>query len=116
MKVPARWHDTEEWLRKVAEVVNELDEGKVSSNNTVTLTASSATTVVKDYRVGSDSVILFMPLTANAAAELYGATMYVTSANIDPRNHQFTITHASNSQTDRDFRYIVLGQTLNDLS
>ena len=113
MKVPVRWHDTNEWLRKVAEGVNRLADGKVASNSTVTLTANAATTVVKDFRVGKDSVILFMPLTANAAAEQGNGTMYVTAANIAPRSDQFTITHANNAQTDRDFRYIVLGEELN---
>ena len=111
MKVPARWHNVDEWLRKIAEAVNGIDEGRVSSNGSATLTASSATTVVTDRRVGKDSVILFDPRTANAATELYGATMYVSA--VAPRSSTFTITHANNSQTDRTFKYIVLGSTLN---
>ena len=111
MSVPTRWHDPEEWSRFLANAINGLLDGRVESNSSLTLTASAASTVVTDRRVGKDSVILFMPLTANAATELYGATMYVSA--IAPRDSQFTITHANNSQTDRNFRYIVLGQTLN---
>lgn len=116
MKLPVRWYNKDEFFRKVVDTVNNLIDGKVETNSTVTLTASQTSTVVTDYRIGKDSVILFMPLTANAATELYGATMYVTAANIDPRSNQFTITHANNAQTDRTFRYVLLGQTLNDLS
>lgn len=116
MKLPSRWYNKDEFFRKVIDAVNNLIDGKVESNSEITLTANQASTVVTDYRVGKDSVILFMPLTANAATELYGATMYVASANIDPRSNQFTITHANNAQPDRTFRYVILGQTLNDLS
>ncbi len=105
--VPFRHHSVEEWLRIVAEAVRGIQEGKIGSNSTVTLAASAGTTVVTDRRVGKDSVILFMPTTANAVAE----TMYVSA--IAPRSNQFTITHTNNSQTDRSYSYIVLGQTLN---
>ena len=113
MRVPVRWHDTNEWIGRIAQGVNQLVDGRVASNSSVTLTANAATTAVKDFRVGTDSVILFMPLTANAAAEQAAGTMYVTAANIAPRSDQFTITHANNAQTDRDFRYIILGAELN---
>jgi hypothetical protein len=46
---------------------------------------------------------LFMPTTANAAAEL--ATMFVSSRG----KQTFTITHANNGQTDRTFKYVVIG-------
>ena len=111
MSVPTSWGDTNEWVRKIAEGVNNLFKGGIRTNGTVTLRASQTTTVVTDRNVGKDSVILFMPLTANAATELYGATMLVT--DIAPLTNQFTITHANNAQTDRNFKYIVLGQTLN---
>tara|TARA_R110002020_G_scaffold212027_5_gene418401 strand:+ start:2240 stop:2581 length:342 start_codon:yes stop_codon:yes gene_type:complete len=113
MKVPAVWHDDAEHKRKFAEAINAIDDGKLSSNAEITLTASATSTVITDRRVGKDSVILFMPVTANAAAALGAGTMYVTTANIDPRASTFTITHPSNSQTDKTFRYVVLGQTLN---
>lgn len=112
MSVPVTWSDPKEHLRKIAEGVNQLFFGRVASNDTVTLTTNQATTVVKDFNLGKGSVILFMPLTANAAAEQGNGTMYITTANIDPINNQFTITHANNAQTDRDFRYIVLGAEL----
>jgi len=111
MKVPTRWGNTDEWLRKVSESINQIIDGKIGSNSTVTLTANAASTAVKDFRLGKDSVVLLMPLTANAATAL--ASTYITEANIAPLTNQFTITHANNAQTDRDFRYVILGADRN---
>jgi hypothetical protein len=89
--------------RQVALVVRNAMDGKLNATGTVTLTASSATTAVTDNRAGGESVILFMPTTANAAAEL--STMYVSAR----AKQAFTITHANNAQTDRTFSYVILG-------
>jgi len=112
-KVSTTWHDPIEHSRKIAETVNQILDGKLNTNSSFTLGASSATTVISDYRVGAHSVICFHPLTANAATELAAGTMYVTAANIMPRSNQFTITHANNAETDRDFRYTLLGSEIN---
>lgn len=95
------------WARQMTAWALRVMRGKTANFGTVTLTASVASSVVTDEKCTTGSVILFDPLTANAATELYGATMYVLSAN--RRKGSFTITHANNSQTDRDFRYIILG-------
>ena len=55
--------------RTVAEIVNNLVEGK--SNNTGTFdlaTGGATTTTIYNERIGFDSVILFAPLTLSAAA------------------------------------------------
>lgn len=80
-------------------------DGRTNNVNNITLTENVATTVVTDARVGADSVILFMPKTANAAAEVGAGTMYVSSRG----KETFTITHANNAQTDRDFEYAIIG-------
>ena len=55
--------------REVAEVVNNLVEGKINSTGTVTLaTGGATTTTLTDRRIGPDSVILFMPVSVAAAA------------------------------------------------
>jgi hypothetical protein len=89
--------------RQIALVVRNAMDGKINSTGSVTLTASSTTTLVEDSRAGGDSVILFMPTTANAAAEQ--TTMFVSVR----AKQSFTITHANNSQTDRTFSYVILG-------
>lgn len=112
-KAPLEQESEREWLRKNAIAINQILEGRINSTGTVTLANGAATTVVTDRRVGNDSVILFMPLTANASAEIGAGTMYVGTANIAPRSFQFTINHANNAQTDRSFRYVILGSEQN---
>lgn len=86
-------------------VVRNLVNGKVNSLGTVTLDASSATTTLSDPRIGPDSWIGFMPTTANAAAELGAGTLYVSSRG----DGTATLAHANNAQSDRTYRYVVLG-------
>ena len=83
----------------------QLRDGKINATGSVTLTASAASTAVTDARVGGNSMVLFMPSTANAAAEQGAGTMYVSSVG----KQTFTITHANNGQTDRTFSYAVFG-------
>lgn len=91
--------------RETANVVNLLVDGKINAAGEVTLSASTASTTVTDYRVGSESVIVFTPTTANAAAEQGAGTMYLSARS----KQSFTITHANNAQTDRTFIYLVIG-------
>ena len=91
--------------QQVAFVVNNILDGKINSTGTVTLTASTTTTTISDNRVGENSVILFMPTTANASAEQGAGTMFVATR----AKQSFTITHANNAQTDRTFAYSVIG-------
>lgn len=93
--------------RRIYEVLQALRSGKTENVGEVTLTANAASTAVTDIRVSPQSVIVWHPRTANAAAELANGTMYVTDANM--ANGSFTVTHANNAQTDRDFRYAVIG-------
>ena len=88
--------------RLVAEVVNRTIEGGLNSTGSVTLTTSSATTAVTDVRVGENSVILFMPKSSTAAAEL--TALYVSARS----NGSFTLTH-NNSGTTRAYEYIIIG-------
>ena len=91
--------------RQTAQAVNLLIDGKFNAIGSVTLTASAASTAVTDYRAGPDSVIVFTPTTANAAAEQGGGTMYLSAR----AKQGITLTHANNAQTDRTFLYIVIG-------
>ena len=91
--------------REVATIVNNILDGMINATGTVTLTASAASTAVTEDRAGATSVILFMPTTANAAAEQAAGGMYVSSRG----KQTFTITHANNTQSDRTFDYIVIG-------
>ena len=103
--VPTTYRDVKAHLRLVVNGLKELADGRVNSVSSVTLTASSATTVVTDPRVGPNSSIFFEPQTANAATEQAAGGMYVSSKG----DQTFTVTHANNAQTDRRFGYAVLG-------
>ena len=110
--VRTSYKNKEDAEREFSGGINSLRLGKINTIfDSVTLTANVASTTITlpPGILSATSFISFMPLTANAATELYGATMYVTSANIDPANNQYTITHANNAQTDRTFRVAIFG-------
>lgn len=94
--------------REVALAIAQLIKGKINSVGTVTLAASVASTVVPESLVGDNSVILLMPQTAHAAAELGNGTAYIAPADY-VRGVSFKITHANNAQADRVFGYALLG-------
>ena len=94
--------------RAIATAVNQLIKGKINAVGTVTLTASATSTVVANALAGEGSVILLMPQTPHAAAELGNGTAYIAPAD-SVSGASFKITHASNSQTDRVFGYVILG-------
>ena len=86
--------------RTVANVVNNILDGKINSTGSITLTNSSATTTLSDDRIGGDSVILFMPTTSNASL----TTIYVTAR----QKGQATLNHA-NATTTRSYEYVIFG-------
>lgn len=92
-----------EWLRQVALAVNLLIDGRSNAIGDVTLMANQTTTIITDLRVGKDSRILLMPITANAAGTL--TTTYVSAVG----KQTFTITHTNNTQTDKTFKYAIIG-------
>lgn len=101
------WDDVARTLKNMINVINRINRGKFNCTGTITLTANAATTVITDNRLLIDSTLVFDPMSANAATELYGATMYVLEANRN--NGAWTITHANNAQTDRKFAFAILG-------
>ena len=46
-----------------------------------------------------------MPTTANASAEVGAGTIYVSAR----AKQTFTLTHANNGQTDRTYKYAIIG-------
>ena len=62
--------------RTVAEVVNGIMNGKTNNTGSITLaTGGATTTTITDRRIGPESILLFMPLTASANGDSvpYGA-------------------------------------------
>lgn len=92
-------------LKKFAQAINQLAQGRSNAVGSVTLTASAASTVVTAITCAVGSVVLLSPLTAHAAAELAAGGCYISSVG----EKTFTITHANNGQVDRTFGYVCLG-------
>ena len=88
--------------REVAEIVNNLVEGKSNNTGDFTTAVSATTTTLYDERIGYNSVILFTPMNDKAAQEM--DKLYVSSLN----KGYAVITHASNAHVC-DFKYIVVG-------
>lgn len=91
------------WLRQVAAAVIALYDGRSNNVGDVTLTANSATTTLSDERISAQSVITFMPRTANAATGM--TALYVSARG----KQTATLTHANNAQADRTYSYVVTG-------
>ena len=103
--VPVSWTNSLDGLRRLATAINQIIDGRSNARGSFTITENTGTTVVTDQRVGTDSVICFMPLTVNAAAAIAAGAVYVSSRG----NGTFTLTHANNAQTDRTFEYSITG-------
>ncbi|MFA6134661.1 MAG: hypothetical protein WC869_11665 [Phycisphaerae bacterium] len=88
--------------RDTARTINQILDGRINSVGSVTLTASTTTTVIADPRAHVNSKVLLMPTSANAAAAL--ATTWIAAAA-----RSVTVNHASATSTDRSFGYVLLG-------
>ena len=98
---PTYWGAVEEGLRKVAEVVNSLRDGKINSVGTVTLTANSTTTTLTDPRINPNSKISLTATTSTAAAS---TGLYVTAGT-----GSAVITHNSTADANKTFAFAIFG-------
>lgn len=91
------------WVKKTADAVNAILNGRRNNVTALTLTANAASTTLTDARIHPDSHLDLTPRTANAAAAL--ATTYISARTTGSA----TITHANNAQTDRTFTVEICG-------
>jgi hypothetical protein len=96
---------TELLWSQALQTINSLINGRANNIGSFTLTANATSTAVTDIGFESQQIIVWMPTTANAAAEIAAGGMYVSAR----ANGTFTVTHANNAQTDRTFSYIRQG-------
>lgn len=94
-------------LRRQYEVLQAIRRGKIECVTELTLTAGTTTTTLNFKGLSPQSVVIFDPKTANAAAELAAGTMYVLTANRG--NDAWTVTHANAGTTDRTFQVACIG-------
>jgi len=92
-------------LAKIVRSVRELASGRSNATGIVTLAVSAVSTTVTDINCAAGSVVIPIPLTANAAAELGNGTMFLSAT----ANGSFTFTHANNAQANRTFAYVIAG-------
>lgn len=100
-------HHISEWVKDVADIITAMQRGRSNNVGTVTLTASAASTTITDARIAADSAVILIPTTANAAAEMGNGTLYLAEGS--RVNGSIDITHANNAQTDRTYRYAIIG-------
>lgn len=91
-----------EMIRRIVRSLKSAMSGKINCTGEFTQTASTTTTTVGDKICNVNSVILLQPLTANAAAAV---SVTLSAAGTE----QFVVTHANNAQTDRNFKYVIIG-------
>lgn len=103
LNVPLTNPDTKAHARQCAITINNVMDGKINSTGEITLTASATSTTLSDARIGANSVILFMPRSANARTALN--TLYVSAR----ASGSATLTHASSANTDQDLSYVIIG-------
>lgn len=105
--VPVSMADEKEHRRQMAVKINSVNQGHFNCTNELTLTASAASTTLIDARISPFSFIGLMPVTAHAAQEISGGTLYIPESTM--LNGSAVIQHANNSQTDRNFRVGIFG-------
>jgi len=93
------------WLARVVAILNGAVGGNLNATLGVTLAANAGSTVVNDPRLSGTSYIGFCPLTGNAAAEIAGGGLYVSSQGA----RTMTLAHANNAETDRKFLLLIIG-------
>jgi hypothetical protein len=95
----------EEALRRIAQAVNGLLQGKSNNVGTVTCTPGATSTVVTDSRIGANSTMPLDARSASAAAELGAGTAWWSSQG----KGTATLTHANAVSADRIFRFAIIG-------
>lgn len=104
MTAPALASDEKDQLR-INFVIQQLLAGRMNVTGRCTLAASATTTTIVAENCGEGAGVFLMPRTANASAEFGNGTIRVSAV----ANGSFTITHANNAQTDRDFFWLAIG-------
>lgn len=90
---------------KIVMTVRQLMEGRSNATGTFTLTNGATTTTVSAPNCGPNSIILFSPQTANAAAQV--AATYIPPATVTAGS--FVVNHANPGNTTSTFGWVALG-------
>jgi len=88
--------------REISEVVNNLIEGKSNNTGDFVTTALATSSTLSNERIGLNSVILFMPINHDSAAEL-------VDVYFDTFAKGSCVVHYGNHATVRTYKYIIVG-------
>ena len=88
--------------REISEVVNNLIEGKSNNTGDFVTTALATSSTLSNERIGLNSVILFMPVNHDSAAEL-------VDVYFDTFAKGSCVVHYGNHATVRTYKYIIVG-------
>lgn len=102
---PADRTDDPSLPSRLYEMLEQILNGRTRNTAEVTLTANSDTTTVLRPLFESHQVVVLVPQSASAAAELAAGTTYISARS----NGQFTITHANSADSTRVFGLIFVG-------
>lgn len=88
--------------REISTVVNGLIEGKSNNTGDFVTTALATSSTLYNERIGFDSVILFMPVNHDSAAEL-------VDIYFDTFAQGSCVVHYGNHAAVRTYKYIIVG-------
>jgi hypothetical protein len=102
LKVPTFTDNQDEQNRLTANAINNILDGKINSTGTFTTTGTKTLETVIDARCGGNSVVLWSPLTVDAAGEMTHMWLAAT------RNGEFDIGHRNHSK-NIVCKYVIIG-------
>lgn len=91
--------------QKFALAIQGALNGRSNASGSCTLAAGATSTTVNAPNCGQQSAVFLFAKTAHGAAELAAGGCFISSVG----RATFTITHANNAQTDREFFFVALG-------
>ena len=109
--VPLNSNDESLHRRQLATTVNNLNRGNINCTLSVTLNPSSTTTIVQDSRIGLTSALVpAMATTADGATAIKNG-IYVTNivSSVGATPGSATLNHASNSASDQNITFLIIG-------
>lgn len=89
--------------REIAEVTNNMLNGKLNCTGNITLNTSGTETTLYNERIGYDSVIILIPRSADSAGET--DHVYIKSKAIG----SCVIGHRQHGHADCNWDYVIIG-------
>lgn len=102
LNVPLSIPDQSQHLRLISSALNNTIDGKLNSTGTFTTIGTQTLETVIDARCGGNSVVLWSPLTVDAAGEMTHMWLAAT------RNGEFDIGHRNHSKNVQ-CKYVIIG-------